>query len=118
MGEDILLKGIAGRDIAYEQEIQTAADNLPPNHREWSESDRQIFIKNMRFKFCRRPEFKETENMLNGDGSFNDQYFVTQIMEVEERKWTDKERSLLIEGITRYGIGCFGEISSALLPDW
>lgn len=34
------------------------------------------------------------------------------------RKWTDAEKDLLIEGIEKYGIGNFGEISKELLPKW
>lgn len=36
----------------------------------------------------------------------------------ELRKWTDVEKRLLIEGIEKYGIGHFGEISKELLPKW
>lgn len=34
------------------------------------------------------------------------------------RKWTDAEKDLLIEGIEKYGIGNFGEVSKELLPKW
>lgn len=36
----------------------------------------------------------------------------------EQRKWTDKEKQLLIQGIEKHGIGHFGEISKELLPKW
>jgi hypothetical protein len=36
----------------------------------------------------------------------------------EQRKWTDVEKQLLIEGIEKYGIGHFGEISKQSLPKW
>jgi hypothetical protein len=39
-------------------------------------------------------------------------------METEERKWTEKERGLLLKGIAEYGIGHFSEISMELLPEW
>jgi hypothetical protein len=34
------------------------------------------------------------------------------------RKWTEKERELLIKGIEKFGIGHFREISEDSLPDW
>jgi len=34
------------------------------------------------------------------------------------RKWTDKERELLIKGIEKHGIGHFREISEEFLPSW
>jgi hypothetical protein len=34
------------------------------------------------------------------------------------RKWTDKERELLIKGIEKHGIGHFREISEEFLPLW
>lgn len=36
----------------------------------------------------------------------------------EARKWTEVEKQLLIQGIEKYGIGNFGEISRELLPKW
>ncbi len=36
----------------------------------------------------------------------------------ETRKWTDKERELLIQGIQTHGIGNFGKISDELLQKW
>jgi hypothetical protein len=36
----------------------------------------------------------------------------------EQRKWTDVEKQLLIEGVEKYGIGHFGEISKQSLPKW
>jgi hypothetical protein len=35
-----------------------------------------------------------------------------------QRKWSDKERVLLIKGIEKYGIGHYKEISDEFLPDW
>jgi len=34
------------------------------------------------------------------------------------RKWTDKERELLIKGVEKHGIGHFREISEEFLPAW
>jgi hypothetical protein len=36
----------------------------------------------------------------------------------QERKWTEKERELLIQGIEKHGIGNFRVISEELLPEW
>ena len=36
----------------------------------------------------------------------------------EARKWTDVEKALLIQGIEKYGIGHFGEISKEYLTKW
>ena len=36
----------------------------------------------------------------------------------EARKWTDDDKTLLIQGIEKYGIGHFTEISRELLPKW
>jgi hypothetical protein len=36
----------------------------------------------------------------------------------EARKWTDDDKQLLIQGIEKYGIGHFTEISKELLPKW
>ncbi|KAF9984165.1 hypothetical protein BGZ65_000877, partial [Modicella reniformis] len=34
------------------------------------------------------------------------------------RKWTDKERELVIKGIERFDIGHFGKIAEEHLPSW
>lgn len=34
------------------------------------------------------------------------------------RKWTEKERELLVKGIQKYGIGHFRDISEDFLPSW
>ncbi|CAG8492446.1 6121_t:CDS:2 [Funneliformis mosseae] len=81
---------------------------------------KQAWIKRMRLKFSVRPEFGITQNILHLDGSLNQDYFrppkgsIPQI----QRKWTDKERVLLIKGVEKYGIGHYKEISDELLPDW
>lgn len=107
---------LLGRD--GQQVVATDSSKLPDNHREWTEDQRQLFVKHLRFQFCRRADFPETSEMLNADGSFNDKYFETQVVEQAERKWTENERKLLLKGIEEYGIGHFGEISAALLPEW
>ncbi|CAO3678947.1 unnamed protein product [Rhizopus microsporus] len=53
------------------------------------------------------------------DGTLNQDYFRPPKGPREEaRKWTEVEKTLLIEGIEKYGIGHFGEISKELLPKW
>ncbi|GBC07590.1 hypothetical protein RclHR1_07550010 [Rhizophagus clarus] len=82
--------------------------------------NKQAWIKRMRLKFSVRPEFEITQNILHTDGSLNQDYFrpskgsIPQI----QRKWSDKERVLLIKGIEKYGIGHYKEISDEFLPDW
>ncbi|CAI2164795.1 4765_t:CDS:2 [Funneliformis geosporum] len=76
---------------------------------------KQAWIKRMRLKFSVRPEFGITQNILHLDGSLNQEYgSIPQI----QRKWTDKERVLLIKGVEKYGIGHYKEISDEFLPDW
>eukprot|EP00123_Amoebidium_parasiticum_P020421 comp4960_c0_seq2/m.1055 comp4960_c0_seq2/g.1055 ORF comp4960_c0_seq2/g.1055 comp4960_c0_seq2/m.1055 type:complete len:180 (-) comp4960_c0_seq2:645-1184(-) len=99
-------------------EMDATGGSKPTPQRDLEYEQRQTFVKHMRFMFCRRPDFPDTEHMLNGDGTFNEKYFETQVMEVEERKWTERERALLLQGINTLGIGSFGEISATLLPDW
>ncbi|KAK9729083.1 hypothetical protein K7432_000526 [Basidiobolus ranarum] len=84
--------------------------------------ERQEWIKNMRLKFCVRPEFEVTKNIIHEDGMLNQEYFLppkgVKLEAEPERKWTEAERALLIQGIQQYGIGHFREISEALLPQW
>eukprot|EP01135_Chromosphaera_perkinsii_P010445 Nk52_evm8s2133 gene=Nk52_evmTU8s2133 len=83
------------------------------------EKARQDWVIHMRKKFCVRTDTDpETYNILLENGELNPQYFMTKTKKVAERKWTDKEKDLLLKGIEEYGIGNFGEISKALLPDW
>ncbi|KAI8374412.1 uncharacterized protein BYT42DRAFT_576268 [Radiomyces spectabilis] len=82
--------------------------------------EKQEWVKSIRLKFCRRPEFEITKNMIHDDGTLNQDYFRPPkgSKPEEVRKWTDVEKSLLIEGIEKHGIGHFGEISKELLPKW
>ncbi|KND04239.1 uncharacterized protein SPPG_01670 [Spizellomyces punctatus DAOM BR117] len=93
-----------------EQREQTVQDEK----REW--------VKRMRIMFCVREEFEVTKSIIHEDGTLNQDYFRppkgTQLSNEPVKKWTDKERTLLIQGIQTYGIGHFREISEALLPDW
>lgn len=45
-------------------------------------------------------------------------YFKTEKAVTKEKKWTQFEKDLLIQGIEQYGIGYFSEISQNLLPEW
>ncbi|CAG8563594.1 9953_t:CDS:2 [Diversispora eburnea] len=81
---------------------------------------KQEWVKRMRLKFSVRPEFEITKNILHPDGTLNQDYFrppkscVPQL----QRKWTEKERALLMKGIQKYGIGHYREISEEFLLDW
>ncbi|CEG71811.1 hypothetical protein RMATCC62417_07480 [Rhizopus microsporus] len=81
--------------------------------------EKQEWVKRFRLKFCVRDEFEITKNMIYPDGTLNQDYFRPPKGPREEaRKWTEVEKTLLIEGIEKYGIGHFGEISKELLPKW
>ncbi|KAF9559611.1 hypothetical protein EC968_006532 [Mortierella alpina] len=81
---------------------------------------RQQRINELRLKFCVRDEFPITKNMIHPDGTLNQDYFRPPKGAKAEvaRKWTDKERELLIKGIEKHGIGHFREISEEFLPLW
>ncbi|KAG0171644.1 hypothetical protein DFQ30_000674 [Apophysomyces sp. BC1015] len=81
---------------------------------------KQEWVKQFRLKFCIRPDFEITKNMIHEDGTLNQDYFRPPkgVKREEARKWTDVERALLIQGIEKYGIGHFGEVSKELLPKW
>ncbi|KAJ2664060.1 hypothetical protein IWW48_001072 [Coemansia sp. RSA 1200] len=82
--------------------------------------EKQEWVKRMRLDFSRRPEFPETEHMINDEGMLNQQYFEPpkDAISQPERKWGDEEKQKLLEGIEKYGIGHFREISDNLLPEW
>ncbi|KAJ1857680.1 hypothetical protein GGH12_003500 [Coemansia sp. RSA 1822] len=81
---------------------------------------KQEWIKQMRLQFSRRPEFPETHSMVDDEGMLNQEYFQPpkDAQPVVERKWGDDEKSKLLVGIEKYGIGHFREISESLLPEW
>ncbi|KAG0235548.1 hypothetical protein BGW42_005161 [Actinomortierella wolfii] len=83
-------------------------------------TDRQKRINEIRLKFCVREEFPITKNMIHPDGTLNQDYFRPPRGARAEpsRKWTEKERELLIKGIQKHGIGHFREISEEFLPAW
>ncbi|KAI9307934.1 hypothetical protein BJ944DRAFT_237448 [Cunninghamella echinulata] len=81
--------------------------------------EKQAWVNEMRLKFCIRPDFEVTKNMIKADGTLNQDYFrPTKGDIVEARKWTEVEKQLLIDGIEKHGIGHFGEISKESLPKW
>ncbi|KAI9470484.1 MAG: hypothetical protein EXX96DRAFT_490327 [Benjaminiella poitrasii] len=93
------------------EEKLSPADRLTKEKQEW--------VKQFRLKFCVRPDFEITKNMIFPDGTLNQDYFrPPKGIKQEERKWTEVERELLIQGIEKHGIGHFGEISKELLPKW
>ncbi|KAG0014546.1 hypothetical protein BGZ81_000408 [Podila clonocystis] len=97
---------------------QTEQDATPKVERVFDA--RQQRINEIRLKFCVREEFPITKNMIHSDGTLNQDYFRPPKGAKAEvaRKWTDKERELLIKGIEKYGIGHFREISEEFLPAW
>ncbi|KAG0094328.1 hypothetical protein BGZ93_007345 [Podila epicladia] len=97
---------------------QTEQDATPKVERVFDA--RQQRINEIRLKFCVRDEFPITKNMIHSDGTLNQDYFRPPKGAKAEvaRKWTDKERELLIKGIEKHGIGHFREISEEFLPAW
>ncbi|RKP10155.1 hypothetical protein THASP1DRAFT_8833, partial [Thamnocephalis sphaerospora] len=84
-------------------------------------AERQRWIQQMRLQFCVRSEFEQTRHLVHEDGTLNQAYFRPDpalFQPTTERRWTDKERQLLIQGIGKHGIGHFREISEELLPAW
>ncbi|KAJ2737928.1 hypothetical protein GGI20_006356, partial [Coemansia sp. BCRC 34301] len=81
---------------------------------------KQEWVKMMRLQFSRRPEFPDTHGIVDDEGMLNQEYFQPpkDAQPQAERKWGDEEKRKLLEGIERYGIGHFREISDNLLPDW
>ncbi|ORY96423.1 hypothetical protein BCR43DRAFT_491678 [Syncephalastrum racemosum] len=113
--EDVDMKDV---DIKLESNQETEQKILTPE--EQKEKEKQDWIRQLRLKFCIRPEYEITKNMIFPDGTLNQDYFrPPKGAKVEEaRKWTEVEKELLIQGIEKYGIGNFGEVSKALLPAW
>ncbi|KAJ2489358.1 hypothetical protein IWW37_004036 [Coemansia sp. RSA 2050] len=81
---------------------------------------KQEWVKAMRLRFSRRPEFPDTHGIVDDEGMLNQEYFQPpkDALPPTERKWGDEERRKLLEGIEKYGVGHFREISDNLLPDW
>ncbi|KAI8318854.1 hypothetical protein GQ54DRAFT_320868 [Martensiomyces pterosporus] len=82
--------------------------------------NKQEWVRQMRLQFSRRPEFPETQSMIDDEGMLNQEYFQppADAPPSKERKWGDDEKRKLLEGIETYGIGHFREISENLLPEW
>jgi len=64
-----------------------------------------------------RRKFTPSE-MLNEDGSLNHEYFKPKQNFVKLRKWTDRERKLLMRGIEKYGIGNWQPMRTEFLSEW
>ncbi|KAI9096599.1 hypothetical protein DFS34DRAFT_581366 [Phlyctochytrium arcticum] len=84
---------------------------------------KQAWVKKMRLQFCVREEFEVTKDIILEDGTLNQEYFrpprgTTLQDQASTKKWTESDRALLIQGITKHGIGHFRAISEELLPDW
>ncbi|KAF9384613.1 Alpha subunit of the F1 sector of mitochondrial F1F0 ATP synthase, partial [Podila verticillata] len=116
---DLETKPIESKPMDQDQgHDQTEQDATPKVERVFDA--RQQRINELRLKFCVRDEFPITKNMIHPDGTLNQDYFRPPKGAKAEvaRKWTDKERELLIKGIEKHGIGHFREISEEFLPAW
>ncbi|CAO3625226.1 unnamed protein product [Cunninghamella blakesleeana] len=117
--EEMKTDDIKTEDVKTEEmKTEEVKKELTPEEKKVKE--KHDWVNYMRLKFCVRPDFDVTKNMIHADGTLNQDYFrPPKDQKVEEpRKWTDVERQLLIEGIEKYGIGSFGQISKELLPKW
>ncbi|KAI8099352.1 uncharacterized protein BX664DRAFT_254275 [Halteromyces radiatus] len=85
-----------------------------------AQKEKHDWINQLRLKFCIRPEFEVTKNIIHPDGRLNQDYFRPPKNYKAEaaRKWTDVEKELLIQGIAKHGIGNFGLISKESMPKW
>ncbi|TPX66275.1 hypothetical protein SpCBS45565_g04547 [Spizellomyces sp. 'palustris'] len=105
-----------------EQTKQSEESKQTKQKEQNEQEEKREWVKRMRIMFCVREEFEVTKSIIHEDGTLNQDYFRppkgTQLSNEPVKKWTDKERTLLIQGIQTYGIGHFREISEALLPDW
>ncbi|KAJ2454160.1 hypothetical protein EV183_001762 [Coemansia sp. RSA 2336] len=102
--------------MATQQSNQTPIDTTSSEF--WRQ--KQEWIKQMRLQFSKRPEFPETHSMVDDEGMLNQEYFQPpkDAVPAVERKWGEDEKRKLLEGIEKYGIGHFREISENLLPQW
>ncbi|ORZ26026.1 hypothetical protein BCR42DRAFT_316554 [Absidia repens] len=92
----------------------------PLSPEEQAQKERHDWINQIRLKFCIRPEFEVTKNIIHPDGRLNQEYFHPPkgYKPEDARKWTETEKQLLIKGIEEHGIGNFGLISKESLPKW
>ncbi|OLY84772.1 hypothetical protein AYI68_g1057 [Smittium mucronatum] len=97
---------------------EIASDNLRESNGFWDQ--KKVWVNNVRLRFCKRKDMPETLIIVDELGNLNQEYFKRPHgMEVEEeRKWGDAEKLLLVQGIEKYGIGHFREVSDNLLPEW
>eukprot|EP00803_Ostreobium_quekettii_P011397 evm.model.scf_473.1 EVM.evm.TU.scf_473.1 scf_473:766-1555(+) len=57
--------------------------------------------------------------ILKPDGTIDQGFFKPEkVIVLEERLWGDSEQDKLFEGIRRFGVGQWQEISSTFLPEW
>jgi len=107
--------GEINRDSACPPVQQIASSNALLQHASdgpSKDAEKVDWATSMRLKFT-------PKDMLNADGSLNQLYFKPRhASKLKEKKWTQKERRLLMEGICRYGIGNWGPMKEELLPDW
>jgi len=76
-----------------------------------SEQDRQQWASRLRQKFT-------PKEMLKEDGTINHDWFKPKATRIKVRKWSGRERELLIKGIEQHGIGNWTAIRQESLPDW
>ncbi|KAJ1660525.1 hypothetical protein IWQ61_000573 [Dispira simplex] len=112
-----------GKESMTDTSVETTLPKNTPCDLTSLYKSKKEWVKQMRLQFSVRPEFEITQNIIHSDGSLNQDYFrppkdAPRPGQEPVRKWTDRERALLIEGIGLYGIGHFREISEKFLPAW
>ncbi|KAJ3085523.1 hypothetical protein HK102_014081 [Quaeritorhiza haematococci] len=88
--------------------------------------EKQDWVRSMRLQFCRRPEADASAVcVIDENGMLNQDYFrppkgykLLLSAENSAPKWTPADRTALIQGIHKHGIGSFREISNEFLPSW
>eukprot|EP00127_Corallochytrium_limacisporum_P001919 Clim_evm74s88 gene=Clim_evmTU74s88 len=80
---------------------------------------KRAWVKQMRLKFSVRPlKMPETKYICDEEGRLNLEYWVSRHKKEVARKWTDKEKNLLMKGIREYGIGNWPPITERYLELW
>eukprot|EP00128_Syssomonas_multiformis_P004308 Colp12_sorted_trinity150504_noHs@12585 len=82
------------------------------------DAEKQAWVKSMRLKFCRRPDMPLTQKIIDDEGNLQKEYFTARVEKKKERVWGEEQKQLLIQGISKYGVGFFDDISKNLLNDW
>ncbi|KAL6064464.1 HTH myb-type domain-containing protein [Balamuthia mandrillaris] len=76
-----------------------------------TEKEKQEWARQMRLLFT-------PKDMITEDGYLKEDYFKPKKTKIVLKRWTAKERRLLLEGVEKYGIGEWAKIKEESLPEW